>query len=224
MASRYALHLAKWHDCTACSLHEHRGRMVFARGKIPCDVLFIGEAPGESEDVLGAPFKGPAGKLLDQIVERATMNPPHQLLTPAECNCGEQFCNICEGGLAFCKVCKRGEQELLDHPHCVSLKLAFTNLVCCIPRDGVGAKAGEPSRKCIQACKPRLEEFIELANPRLIVAVGSLAEQNLSGLIGARKWCAIRHPAYILRATVVSRGLEIQRATTTLSDAVDALT
>lgn len=41
---------------------------MLARGKLPCDVLFIGEAPGESEDVLGQPFVGPAGKLLDMLI------------------------------------------------------------------------------------------------------------------------------------------------------------
>ena len=47
---------------------ETRKHVVLARGKIPCDVLFIGEAPGESEDVLGQPFVGPAGKLLDRLI------------------------------------------------------------------------------------------------------------------------------------------------------------
>jgi DNA polymerase len=44
------------------------------RGKIPCDVLFIGEAPGASEDVIGQPFIGPAGKLLDQQIAEAQAN------------------------------------------------------------------------------------------------------------------------------------------------------
>lgn len=42
---------------------------MLARGDIPCDVLFIGEAPGMSEDTLGSPFVGPAGKRLDSIIE-----------------------------------------------------------------------------------------------------------------------------------------------------------
>lgn len=45
--------------------------MVFVRGQLPCDVLFVGEAPGDSENALGVPFIGPAGKLLDRIVEDA---------------------------------------------------------------------------------------------------------------------------------------------------------
>jgi DNA polymerase len=38
---------------------------------IPADIVFIGEAPGISEDVLGRPFVGPAGKLLDSIISRS---------------------------------------------------------------------------------------------------------------------------------------------------------
>jgi DNA polymerase len=44
---------------------------VFGKGVLPCEVLFVGEAPGESEDVLGRPFCGPAGHLLDYMVKQA---------------------------------------------------------------------------------------------------------------------------------------------------------
>jgi len=61
----------KWSRCRRCPLAEHRANVVLARGKIPCKVLLIGEAPGLSEDILGKPFTGPAGKLLDQIIADA---------------------------------------------------------------------------------------------------------------------------------------------------------
>lgn len=64
-------HLARWKECQECPLCAQRGRIVLARGDVPADVLLVGEAPGQSEDVLGLPFVGPAGKILDQIVERA---------------------------------------------------------------------------------------------------------------------------------------------------------
>jgi uracil-DNA glycosylase len=41
------------------------------KGSLPADVMLIGEAPGESEDVLGQPFVGPAGKLLDRMLYAA---------------------------------------------------------------------------------------------------------------------------------------------------------
>jgi uracil-DNA glycosylase family 4 len=67
---RYSLHVSTWKTCTRCYLYECRSKVVLCRGKLPCDVLFVGEAPGESEDVLGQPFVGPAGHLLDGIISR----------------------------------------------------------------------------------------------------------------------------------------------------------
>lgn len=55
-------------DCTACPLHETRTNVVFGRGNINADILFIGEAPGEKEDLSGEPFVGAAGKLLDKFL------------------------------------------------------------------------------------------------------------------------------------------------------------
>jgi len=67
----YKKHKKKWIGCKKCILHKGRTQVVLARGKLPADVLFIGEAPGVSEDVLGTPFIGPAGKLLDRMIEEA---------------------------------------------------------------------------------------------------------------------------------------------------------
>lgn len=64
-------HVRAWLSCQQCELSNTRAHVVLARGQVPCDVLFIGEAPGESEDVHGIPFIGPAGKLLDRIVEKS---------------------------------------------------------------------------------------------------------------------------------------------------------
>ena len=63
--------VTKWKDCQACPLCRQRFRICLARGAVPCSVLLVGEAPGASEDTIGVPFCGPAGHLLDQIVERA---------------------------------------------------------------------------------------------------------------------------------------------------------
>ena len=64
-------HRQGWADCRLCCLCDQRSRVVLARGSIPCDVLFVGEAPGLSEDAVGVPFYGPAGKLLDYIAGRS---------------------------------------------------------------------------------------------------------------------------------------------------------
>lgn len=76
---RWRYHRKHWQACEACPLHNTRTRVVFARGTIPADILFIGEAPGESEDVLGVPFIGPAGKLLDELIERSGLLRPYAI-------------------------------------------------------------------------------------------------------------------------------------------------
>ena len=55
--------------CTKCPLHETRTNCVFGTGDRNADVLFVGEAPGEKEDLSGIPFVGAAGKLLDRFLE-----------------------------------------------------------------------------------------------------------------------------------------------------------
>ena len=59
-------------DCAACHncpLGETRTHLVFGVGRETAEVLFVGEGPGEQEDLQGEPFVGPAGKLLDDMLE-----------------------------------------------------------------------------------------------------------------------------------------------------------
>jgi len=54
--------------CTRCSLAAERTNLVFGVGNEHAEVMFIGEGPGEQEDLQGIPFVGPAGKLLDDML------------------------------------------------------------------------------------------------------------------------------------------------------------
>lgn len=54
--------------CTQCPLHENRTHLVIDRGNPRSDILVIGEAPGENEDLQGKAFVGRAGQLLDKIM------------------------------------------------------------------------------------------------------------------------------------------------------------
>ena len=54
--------------CTQCSLCQTRTNVVFGVGKRDADIMFIGEGPGEQEDLKGEPFVGAAGKLLDDML------------------------------------------------------------------------------------------------------------------------------------------------------------
>lgn len=55
-------------DCARCALCETRHNVVFGVGNETADVMFVGEGPGEQEDLQGEPFVGPAGKLLDDML------------------------------------------------------------------------------------------------------------------------------------------------------------
>ena len=55
--------------CRGCALCETRHNLVFGVGREDAEVMFIGEGPGEQEDLKGEPFVGPAGKLLDTMLE-----------------------------------------------------------------------------------------------------------------------------------------------------------
>ena len=54
--------------CIGCELCHRRNHVVFGVGNQSADFLFVGEGPGEQEDLLGEPFVGPAGKLLDDML------------------------------------------------------------------------------------------------------------------------------------------------------------
>ena len=57
--------------CTACPLHETGTQTVFGDGSPDAEVMFVGEQPGDHEDLQGKPFVGPAGKLFDKALEDA---------------------------------------------------------------------------------------------------------------------------------------------------------
>lgn len=183
--SNWKSHVKKWAKCERCPLHSTRRKVVLCRGSLPCDVLFIGEAPGVSEDVHGIPFFGPAGHLLDHLISEAGGNVADHDISP--------------------------------------LRMAFTNLVGCIPIGDDGDKTREPSKESIKACEPRVVELVKLAKPKLVVFVGQLSEKTIVKAPGRYgigvPTVSIIHPAAILRADISQKGFAIQRAVVTLADA-----
>lgn len=59
----------KCQNCQKCELHQTRTNCVFGVGNENATLMFVGEAPGEQEDLSGTPFIGRAGKLLDKYLE-----------------------------------------------------------------------------------------------------------------------------------------------------------
>jgi len=163
MHSDWAQLKASVANCTACSLCQSRTKTVFGVGDENADWLCVGEAPGVEEDVKGEPFVGPAGKLLDNMLEAINL--------------------------------KRGKN------------IYIANIVKCRPPAN---RNPDPSEA--QQCEPYLTRQIELIKPKLIIALGKVAAQNLlntSATIASLRGklheysgiplIVTYHPAYLLR-------------------------
>ena len=57
--------------CTRCDLYKYATQTVFGEGPLNASIMFVGEQPGDQEDLAGRPFVGPAGALFDAALEKA---------------------------------------------------------------------------------------------------------------------------------------------------------
>lgn len=192
MQSPYQQFCAKWGKGCGSSLCTAPGtRVVLMKGTVPCSVVFVGEAPGESENVLGQPFVGPAGKLLDAILTEARVL--SQLdFTAAFGNLtgciprGEDGGKATEPSYADVKQCSdrlKDFFQLCDGPR---TKLRLIVAVGTLARDWLD---------------PKMKWSVHPHRPVPIID--------------------INHPAYILRANVAQRGLLVQKAAVTLATALE---
>jgi uracil-DNA glycosylase family protein len=70
-------------DCKACPLWKSGTQTVFGEGPADADVMFVGEQPGDQEDLKGKPFVGPAGQLLDRALDEAGIERDRTYVTNA---------------------------------------------------------------------------------------------------------------------------------------------
>jgi DNA polymerase len=68
--SMYALREAA-SGCRGCDLYEHATQTVFGEGPVHAKLMLVGEQPGDSEDLQGHPFVGPAGRVLQEGIDEA---------------------------------------------------------------------------------------------------------------------------------------------------------
>ena len=150
-------------------------------------MLFIGEAPGESEDALGFPFVGAAGREFDELVDAAAEQ------------CG--------------KYRARPEPPIEDLFKAVPggvFTIGITNILACIPRTSEEMATGEirpPHKEEAAACQPRLLEIIKMANPKAIVCLGRVAARFLPKNLPTSERVRIQildHPSAILRNEIPS--------------------
>jgi len=178
---KYPNHVEQWCDCVKCGLCHQRRNVVLGRGILPCEVLIVGEAPGESEDVLGTPFIGTAGRLLS-----------NQIIPQAVSLCGE-------------------------------FSIAVTNLVACAPwEDRLSSKTRDPQKEEIEACSPRLQEFIDMANAKVIVTLGELAAKWVPKMQCNKAYLLkLPHPAALTRIkTQAQKSFAVRQCAVRIASAV----
>lgn len=187
---KWEQHLSDWWQCNACPLCQRRRNVVLFRGSLPCDLLFVGEAPGDSEDTYGYPFIGPAGDLLDTLIQEAMF----------------------QAGIWSQEQVAYWNKHAPENLQAVStnLRIGISNIVACQPTspdpEGYGSPTIRPPEKVeAEACAPRLGELLTIAKPNLIVTLGEVAKRHIRHVLpvpappGSPKVVHLMHPAAILR-------------------------
>ena len=191
----YEKHVQRWGHCKLCALHHSRTNVVLARGNVPCDVLFIGEAPGKSEDVLGMPMVGPAGHLLDHIIGQAM---------------GDKTISYAITNIVACIPLGDDGEKTAEPP--------LTAIKACAPR------LVEFVRLCRPKLIVRVG-LLAKRHVTGQAQFSTQADGGLSWLpVGETlKFCDLVHPAAILRADISQRGLAIQRGIVTLQNEIEEI-
>jgi uracil-DNA glycosylase len=186
----YQTHRLIWERCTNCAIGKHclppKGNHVFFRGTVPCDILFIGEAPGPEEDVTGFPFSGRAGNCLNALIDEVRIHLRTKFLT--------RMYGIKPS----------------------SFKFAITNTVACIPNARIEGledlddvdipNLRKPTKEEVENCSHRLLSELDIAAPRGIILLGKIAESvapTLDGFpfrrLAVPEPLSVYHPSYLQR-------------------------
>ncbi len=155
-------------SCQRCELCRTRTQTVFGAGNQNADWMFVGEAPGQNEDLAGEPFVGKAGQLLTEMIRALGL--------------------------------------LRDDVY-------IANVIKCRPPNNRDPRVNE-----VESCIEYLKQQIALVKPKIILAVGRVAAQNLlasqdslaklrgvAHQIDNTPLIVIYHPAYLLRSLLEKR-------------------
>ncbi|MGY1896931.1 UdgX family uracil-DNA binding protein [Nocardia gipuzkoensis] len=149
-------------DCHGCDLYRHATQTVFGAGPPDADVVLIGEQPGDQEDVLGEPFVGPAGRLLDRALADVGIDRDTVYVT----NAVKHFKFVERGKRRIHKQPGRTEVVACSAWLHAELDLLRPRLVVCLGAIGAQAVLG-PSFKVSE----RRGEVIDTADFRVIATV-----------------------------------------------------
>lgn len=190
----YKEHQAKWKDCVNCDLCASRQKVVFLRGTIPCEVLFIAEAPGFSEDVIGKPMVGPAGKLMDHIIEQVSKTIAPSTVSWAITN------------LVSC------------------IPLGDDGAKTAEPSDESIHECSKKLYELITIAKPKAIIFVGKLAAKHVSPIEIKLRRNEPPISEDSLYTSIDHPAFILRSDISFQELLIQRAVATVTDVFTEIT
>ncbi len=166
-----------WANCTNCGLHRTRNRVALKRrgGHGRVRLLFIGEAPGEFEDVMGVPFIGPAGNILNKTIDYCFLSFHAQFsyVITNTVNCRPQtvlFLSTEAEEWDFNTLVPGEDYEVYDHNR-------------------------DPTPQEIEACRPHIDEIASDFRPHGIIYLGRVATSYKSPLPSLE----LLHPVYIAR-------------------------
>jgi DNA polymerase len=152
-------------SCTKCELAKTRINAVPGLGIIPAEVIFIGEAPGRSEDLKGEPFVGAAGKILSEALAYAGFTRDRVYITnvvkcrpPNNRQPNEKEINACN--------CYLHEEMELIHPKiiCILGNTAFGSL---LKRNSITKNRGKIIKKNDQLYFATVHPAAAIYNPEL---------------------------------------------------------
>ena len=179
-------------DCTRCGLCKIRRKIVFGRGVPPADILFIGEAPGKTEDLLGLAFVGLAGRLLNQAIIKAMQFAAIDIVNASEKKPAPMYLTQEDERTDMAQFIQNCNEiiKILE-----KVTYYITNVVACRPSDTPDGENRKPTPEESWACFDRLNQTYIKCNPKKIVFLGDIAKKHcLKGWPEAK--CLV-HPAYI---------------------------
>ena len=156
--------------CRACDLWRHATQTVFGAGAKTADLMLVGEQPGDQEDLAGLPFVGPAGRVLEEALTAAGLDPARLYLT----NAVKHF-----------KWVPRGKRRLHAKPR-------MSEILACQPWLGVEMAKVKPR---VVVCLGTTAARAVLGRP---IVIGKVRGQPLRAA-GATVFVTA-HPSAILRA------------------------
>lgn len=179
---------ADWRDCTKCGLCIGRRRVCVRRegthpyaGATPTRLLFIGEAPGATENATGLPFTGTAGRILNVLFDHVKAAFSY-CLTNTVCCQPMDITDILD---------KDGKPVHFFSDDEAYSQIRFKNYSYSAINHN-----RQPSRKEIELCRPHINELLHSYSPKGIVYVGAIARDHYKTSLPS---IYLLHPAAIAR-------------------------